>query len=295
MSWITTNLAESMGGIAAQANTAIVKVQADLTKLTKHVGDMTTQANRAVSVVASTKTTLTRLTEAGFYMIALSPKKGAWNARLAVAPNAPPNLGYCCGTAVITIAPTLDAVESSYSNIKAAAKKPMADASNIFDPFDFSDYVPEPEPPDLEDLDEEAATAKDWDEIFTADVWKDAALGDIFGGYVEGITKSINKLSKETRSAFAGIGQTARSSYAINKGLTATKNLVAQMQATGVYKIELAPGPGNYLTRLRNEPGSPPTASYLFTSGYVTIAVADSIDALGAKYETLSKIISAGV
>jgi len=249
-------------------------------------------ANRAVSTVSSSKGSLNKILETGFYMITLSPKKGSWSSRLSSAPNAPPNLSHCCGTAVITIAPDLNTVTDAFQKMKDAVKKPMADASNIVNPFDFSDFEPEDEPEDLEDLDEEEMAAQDWSDLFTTDEWSSAALKDVFGGYAEGITKATNKLSKATRSVMASVNQASRAASAINKGLSATKNIMAQMQGTGVYRVVLAPGQGNYLQRLRSESGAPPSSGQLFSSGYVCITVAESLSALESKYDTLSKIVS---
>lgn len=290
MTWQTTNLAESMGGLAAQAAASIAEVTAGLNKLTNNVNVMKNGVSSSVSTIASTKTELAKLTESGFYMITLAPKRGSWSSRLSAAPNAPPNLDYCCGTAVITVAPDLTAAENAYTATISAVKKPMADASNIVDRFDFADFIPELPPEDLADIDEDQAAAKDWSDLFTSDVWSAASLGDVFGGYVEGLSKATNKLSKETRSALGSVNQAARAASAITRGLTAAKNLVAQMTSTGVYRIALLPGKGNYLQRLRNEPGAPPTG-ISFTSGYVCIAVAEDLNGLASKYETLSKIV----
>ncbi|MFA5262171.1 MAG: hypothetical protein WC450_13190, partial [Candidatus Omnitrophota bacterium] len=112
------------------------------------------------------------------------------------------------------------------------------------------------------------------------------------GGYTEGYAKATNKLSKDARSTVAGINQTSRAASAINKGLTATQNLMTRMLETGVYTIALEPGVGNYLTRLLNEADAPDTSAALFTSGYVCIAAADTLEGLATKYETLSHIIS---
>jgi X-X-X-Leu-X-X-Gly heptad repeat protein len=294
MPWQTTNLAESMGGIASKANEAISQVQSGLNKLNNQVNQIRDNMTRAASIVSSSKGTLDKLMDSGFYMITLSPKKGSWSSRLSSAPNAPPNLNYCCGTAVITVAPDLSTVTRSYQGILDAVKKPMADASNIVNPFDFSDFEPEEEPEDLSEIDEESIAAIDWSELFTTDEWKTASLKDVFGGYAEGVAKATNKLSKSTKSLLATVNQSGRAASAINKGLSATKNMVKQMQETGVYRIVLAPGEGTYLHRLRNETGAPSSSSQLFTSGYVCVTVAPSLSALTSKYETLSKIVTGG-
>lgn len=292
MSWNSTDLASTLGGITTKANDAINQVQSGLDKLTNQVSLMTGKVNSAVNTVASSKAMLDKLTASGFYMITLSPKKGSWSSRLSSAPNAPPNLGYCCGTAVIAMAPDLSVVADAYDKTLAAIKKPMADASNLVDQFDFDDFIPEEVPSDLFDLDENEMAAKDWGDLFTTDEWTSATLKDVFGGYAEGIAKATNKLSKSTRSALAGVNQTARAASAVSKGLGTAKTLMAQMKGTGVYSITLPPGSGNYLSRLRNEKGAPPSSSQLFTSGYVCITVAESLSALESKYDTLSKIVS---
>jgi len=294
MSWQSTNLAASLGGIASKANAAISQVQGGLDKLNDHAAQMMDNVNRAVSTVASSKRDLEKLTASGFYMITLVPKKGSWASRLSSAPNAPPNLDYCCGTAVITMAPDLSTVASAYQGILNAVKKPMADPSNIVDPFDFGDFMPEEEPEDLADLDESEMAAKDWSDLFPSDEWTSAALKDVFGGYVEGVAKATNKLSKATRSVLSGVNQSGRAAAAIDRGLSAAKNLVTQMQGTGVYTVALLPGRGNYLQRLRSESGAPPSSAQLFTSGYVCITVAEDLSSLQSKYETLSSIVSGG-
>jgi len=281
-----------MGGITAKANDAIAQVQGGLNKLNNQVDLMKANMTAVVNAISSSKSALNKLMESGFYMINLSPKKGSWSSRLSSAPNAPPNLGYCCGTAVISIAADIATVVNAYQGILDAIKNPMADATNIVSPFDFSDFIPEEEPDDLEELDEDDMAAMDWSDIFTTDEWTSATLKDVFGGYAEGVAKAINKLSKSAKSLLASTNQSSRAASAINKGLNATKNLMTQMQGTGVYAIVLAPGAGNYLTRLQNELGAPPSSGQLYTSGYACITVADSLSALGAKYESLSKIVS---
>ena len=294
MPWNSTNIASSMGGITSKANDAINQVQNGLDKLTNQVSLMTGKVDTAVSAIVSSKATLNKLTASGFYMITLSPQVGSWSSRLSAASNAPPNLAYCCGTAVIAMAPDISTVSNAYQGIVDSVKKPMADASNIVNQFDFEDFIPDEMPEGLLDIDISTLTATDWSDLFETDAWKSTTLKDVFGGYAEGIAAATNKLSKEARSVVAGINQTARAASAINKGLTATKNLIAQMQDTGVYSIALAPGSGNYLTRLQNEAGAPDTSSALYTSGYVCIAVADSLSALESKYDTLSKILVGG-
>lgn len=281
-----------MGGIEAKANDAVAQVQNNLNKLNVHVNAIKGRVNQAVSTVSSSKSTLDKLLESGFYMITLSPKKGLWSSRLSSAPNAPPNLGYCCGTAVIAIAPDLSSVASAFQKMKDAVKKPMAEASNIVNPFDFSDFEPKEDPDEIEEIDEDAMIAMDWDDIFTTDEWSSTSLKDVFGGYTEGITKATNILSKATKSAMASYNQASRAASAINKGLTATKNMLTQMKSTGVYRIDLPPAKGNYLSRLQSEPGAPPTSTKFFSSGYVCVTVAGDVSALSSKYDTLSKIIS---
>lgn len=290
MSWSSTNLAASLGGLTASAQAAIDEAQGSLNKLNSHVAQITSRISGAVGAVSSAKATLEKLTESGFYMINLSPKKGSWSARLSSAPNSPPNLGYCCGTALIITAADITAVTDAYQNVIDAVKKPMTEASNIIDKFDFADFIPDETPSEFTELDE--APAKDWADMFESDTWTSATLGDVFGGYVEGITKATNKLSKEARSVFAGGNQVSRAAFALNKGLTVTQNLMTRMQATGTYNITLEPATGTYIQRLQNEAGAPSTSNDLYTSGYVCITVAADLSALASKFATLSKIVS---
>ncbi len=294
MPWQSTDLAASMGGIASKANDAISQVQGGLNKLNNQVSQMKDNVSSAVSAVSSSKGALDKLTASGFYMVTLSPMKGSWSSRLSSAANAPPNLGFCCGTAVITMAPDISTVVNAYQGILDAVKKPMADASNIVDQFDFSDFIPDEEPEDLFELDESEMAAKDWGDIFTTDEWSATTLKDVFGGYAEGLALATNKLSKATKSALASVNQTGRAASAITKGLNATKALMSRMQDTGVYRIALLPGPGNYLQRLRNEPGAPSSSPQFYTSGFVCVTVAEAMGALTSKYETLSSIVSGG-
>lgn len=292
MTWQSTNLADAIGGIAADANAAISEVQSGLTKLNAQVGRMTSNLNRAVGLVAASMDTLDKLMESGFFMITLSPRKGAWNTRLAAAPNAPANLNFSCGTAVVALAPDAATVAQSYQRIADAVKKPMADATNIVNPFDFSDFSPLDAPAELAGVNEEALAARDWAELFKPDEWKETSLGEVFGGYAEGIATATNQSCKSARSLLASVNQSRRSASAINRGLSATRNLITQMEGTGVYRIVLPPGEGAYLHRLQTEPNAPPTSAQAFTAGYACVAVAQDLAGLASKYATLSKIVS---
>lgn len=290
MPWISTNLAASLGGLTKSATAAINDVQKSLNKLNNQVSLITSKVNGALSTVSAAKATLDKLTESGFYMINLSPQPGSWSTRLSSAPNAPPNLGYCCGTALIIVAPDLSAISDAYGNVVASIKKPMTEASNIVNKLDFDGFTPDETPSGFDELDEEEA--KDWSDIFESDVWTSATLGDVFGGHMEGITKAANKLSKEAKSVFAGCNQASRSAFAISKGLNSAKNMMTKMQSTGVYNIILNPASGNYLQRLQSETGAPPSSSDLYTAGYVCITVAPNVMSLATKFQTLSKIVS---
>lgn len=293
MSWQSTTLADSMAGITAAANGAISEVQSGLNKLDNQVSKLKSNVSTAVSAISATKSTLDKLTESGFYMITLSPKTGVWSSRISVAANAPPaDLNYSCGTAVIVVAPDLSTVETAYQGILDAVKKPMADASNIVDKFDFTDFIAEATPNEFSEIDEEEMAAQDWSDLFETDVWKSTTLKDVFGGYAEGLAKATNKLSKAAKSVLATVNQASRASSAISRGLTATKTLLTKMEGTGVYTITLEPGKGSVLQRLTSEEGAPPTTSGYVSAGYVCVAVAADVSSLTTKYEALSKIVS---
>jgi len=289
MPWTTTNLSGALGGLALSANESIKEVQKKLNILNSQVEKLNRTLSSAMGAVTGAKSTLSKLAESGFYMVTLAPKRGAWTSRLSSAENAPPSAPYSCGVATISISENLAVVTDAYEKMIEATKKPMADAKNLYDAFDFSDYLPDPDPEELEEMEE--AAAKDWADLFTSDEWKIAALGDIFGGYSEGLAKATNALSKDARSIQAGKNQASKSISAINKGLNATKTLLCQMDAAGVYKIILEPAEGNYLSRLRSEMNAPPTSANLCTSGYVCIAVASDPSTLASKFETLGGIV----
>jgi len=289
MPWISTNLSAALGGISSLATEAIEEVQGKLDLLNAQVSKLNSTLSTAVSTITSAKSTLTKLSESGFYMITLTPQKGSWSSRLSSASNAPPTSGYCCGVATISVAPDLDTVTSAYGKIVDAVKKPMTDAKSIYDAFDFSDYSAAY---DLDELAELAgAGAQDWADLFTTDVWQSATLGDIFGGYMEGMTNAANALAKDAKSVMSGVNQASKSISAVSKGLDTTKTLISQMEATGVYTVVLSPESGNYLSRLKSETGAPSTSSQLCTAGYVCVAVAADLTSLATKFETLASIV----
>ena len=294
MPWINSTIASSLGGITAAAHDAVLQVQGKLAKLNSQVGAINGALNAAVGAIAISRNVLDNLMLSGFYMITLPPGQGSWANRLAIAPNAPPESGFCCGVATLAITADLAGAEGAYAKVADAVMAPMADASNIVNPFDYEGFEPDPVPGELEELDEEALAAKPWSETFTPGEWKSATLGDVFGGYTEGIARATNKASKDAKSLLAGVNQVQRSSFAIGKGLTVTQNLITQLENTGVYNIALPPGAGGYLTRLQAEAGAPPTNPVYYSSGYVCIAVATSLNALASRYATLSSIVTGG-
>ncbi len=293
MPWQSLSLAAALGGIQQQANAAINQVQTGVNKLTSQVGKMTGVMNTAITAVTDNKRLLDDLSEAGIYMIVLSPKTGSWVTRLSSAPDPPPNSGYCCGTATIAIAPDLATVANTLEKAIEAVKKPLVAATNIANPFDSEGFEPEDDPEEFAAIDETACEAKDWGEIFAPDTWLNTTLGDIFGGYKEGLTKASNKLSKDAKSVVASINQANKAVHGINRGLNAAKKAMNDALQCGVYNVVLAPASGNWLARLQQESGAPPTNANHYSSGFATIAVASGISDLARKYATMQKIMAA--
>ncbi|MEI7673809.1 MAG: hypothetical protein WCK00_17025 [Deltaproteobacteria bacterium] len=289
MSWQSTNLAASMGGLASKANLAVSQVQGKLNKINSQVAAVNNTLNAAIGGIAALKGDMEKLTESGFYMITLSPEKGSWAARLAAATNAPPAHGYCCGVATIIIAPDLSTVAASFKKMVDAVKKPMADAANIVDQFDFSDFEEEEDPEDIAPIAE--VTAKDWGDIFESGKWTASNLADVFGGLAEGTSKAANLACTKAKSLQAGINQAGKSVSAINKGLAATRKILTEMGTTGVYNIILPPGSGGAVSRLQNEAGAPPKNVNYYSAGYACVTQMPDLQGLAGKFDTLSGIV----
>jgi len=287
--WQSTNLANALGGITAAASAAADEVQVKVNGLNAQVDKLNTDLASTISAANTTKSFMGKLTESGFYMITLEPKQGSWANRLAAAENAPPTAGYCCGQATITIGEDLETVTASYERMVEAIQNPMANAMSMIDAFDFADYVPDPEPEILVDVDDTAGAG--WEELFQSDVWKSATLGDVFGGQADSAKKYAKQVSKDGRSLSNAVNQAGRTAFAISKGLNKTQNLLTQMEGVGVYNIILSVDSGSYLSRLENEEGAPPTTQSLYTAGYVCISVGATPEALASKFDTLLDLV----
>ncbi len=294
MPWLSTNLSAAMPGIADKANAAIAQVQSGVSKLQKQADTMTGTMDKALAALTVNRGDLAKITDAGFYMITLSPQKGAWDTRLRVALGEPPNRGFCCGTANIILAADLAGAASSLAKVKDMLKKPVENVEAFIDSTDFSDFLPDLETDLLEEMNLSQFAAPSWDELFKTDEWKSASLGDVFGGAMEGLAGVTNGAVSEAKSLLKGINQTKKLTAGLSKGLSVAKNLVADLAATGTYNIILPPASGGYLSRLKSEIGAPPSDSQMYSAGFVCIALAPDASSLVSKYATLNKIVTGG-
>ena len=296
MPWISTNLAAAMPGITDKANAAIKQVSDGVKKLEKQVGAMLDTKASALDALTVSKGDLAKITAAGFYMITLAPKKGAWDSRLSAAMGEPPNKGYCCGTANIILSADPAAALDSFNKAKDMMMKPVDDVKAFIDDADFTDFEPEEVDEDLlEELDIKQFKAPDWDTLFESDKWKSASLGDVFGGAMEGVAGYTNKLAGDSKSILNSLNGTKKITAGLNKGLSAATKLVNDLGKTGTYNIILEPGPrGGYLQRLKSEAGAPPSEATMYSAGFVCITIEPDISALTGKFDTLQKLATGG-
>ena len=296
MPWVSTNLAAAMPGIADKATAAIKQVQDGVNKLQKQTGVMATAMDSALGTLSVNKGELAKITAAGFYVITLAPKKGAWDVRLAEAMGEPPNKGYCCGTANIVIAADIAKVADTMNKVKDMLKKPVDDVKALIPSGDFSDFEPdfydeEDELSPMASLNLDKFKAPDWDTLFESDKWKSASLGDVFGGAMQGLAGATNGGIEDAKSLLNGLNQSKKLSAGITKGLNATKKLVDDLSKTGTYNIILEPGPkGGYLQRLKSEAGAPASDPRMYSAGFVCITIEPDIASLAGKFSTLSKL-----
>ncbi len=296
MPWQSVSLAAAMPGIADKANAAIKQVQDGVNKLQKQIGAMTNTKAGVLDALTVSKGDLAKITAAGFYMITLSPKKGSWDSRLAAALGEPPNKGYCCGTANIILSPDPAKALDGFNKAKDMLKKPVDDVEAFIDSSDFLDFIPEEVDASLlDELDIAQFKALDWDTLFVSDTWKDASLGDVFGGAMEGIAGYTNKLAGDSKAILNNLNGSKKMTAGLNKGLSAATKLVADLGKTGTYNIVLEPGPkGGYLSRLKSEAGAPPSDPTLYSAGFVCISIEPDAAALAGKFDTLQKLTSGG-
>lgn len=291
MPWISANLGDVMGGQLAKAQAAIDDAQKSLFNLNSQVNNLAGLVSTSVGTLTSNQTMLAKMAESGFYMITLSPQQGAWNTRLAAAPNAPLNQGFCTGVAMIILSANLEAAENAYAKTKAALMKPIDDAKSFIDAFDASDFVPEL--PEFEAGEFIGITAPNWDEVFTMDQWNSATLGDVFGGAMEGISKGSAQINKAVHSLLSQKNQINRMSAALTGGLSRANAFIDDLGSTGTYNILLQPGAGGYLTRLQAESGSPPSDGLMYSAGFVCITTGAGASELNSKFATISTLMGA--
>jgi len=292
MPWNSTNLTSALGKIIADAQSTLNDANRDLTRAQAQLSKVNTDLNTLVSSVTLGQSLVNKILASGFYFITLSPKLGSWNTRLAAAANAPPNSGYSCGTASITISSDPIGLYQKYVNILQSLIEPFDTDSIIdlfdwdpdnFTPFDAEDLLDELELPELPTLDDFLSN--------TEDRWNGVSLDKVFGGATKRIINMLNSSKKLTKSTSSMYNQIGKRKSAISKGIRATNTFLERLAGTGVYTITLSPDAGGYLSRLRSEANHPPFWSDSYSAGFACVAVAAGIQALESKYEALREIL----
>lgn len=293
MPWISASLADALGGVSGGAAAAVAEVNAALGKLDKQIAANSAKANAVLDAVGAGASLLSQMEAAGLYTIFLQPIKGSWSTRLSSAKNAPPNTGFCCGSASIGLYPDFEAASKSLAKLKEALEKPVAAASDFISNLDLDDFIPDLEPEELVEKDVSALKGKTIDAKFkkSSDEWVAATIGDLFPGSALSAANSLNAAVKEGKSLLKGKNSLNMIKSFTSKGLSTVTSMLNGMAATGVYTIMLEPGAGGYLTRLQHEAGAPPTSTDMYSTGMVTIATGPDVLSLAGKFTTLTKLM----
>lgn len=294
MPWVSTNLSEAVGGISKQASAAVAGVNASLAVLDKQVQSNAKKSNAVLGAVTEGTGLLGQMQAAGLYTIFLAPEKGSWSTRLSRAMGAPPNDGFCCGSASIGLYPDIMSASKALSQLKEMLEKPVAAASDFIDKLDLDDFVPDLEPEEFEEVDLTTFTGRTIDSKFSmagGDKWVSATIGDLFPGSALSTANALNAAVGEGKSLLKAKNSLKKVQSFTTKGLSTVTNMLDGMSKTGVYTILLEPGAGGYLTRLKTEKGAPASSADMYSTGMVTIATGPDILSLAAKFTTLSKML----
>lgn len=293
MPWISTNMAAAIGGVSKQAAAAVAGVNAALGKLDKQVQANAAKASAVLDVVGAGASLLQQMEAAGLYTIFLEPVKGSWSSRLSGAANAPPNSGFCCGSASIGLYPSLADAAASLAKLKDMLEKPMAAAADFIDKLDLEDFIPDLEPEELVEKDLTALKGKTIDAKFkkSSDTWVSATIGDLFPGAALSAASGLNAAVKQGKALLKEKNSLSAIKSFTNKGLSTVTSMLDGMSATGVYTIVLEPAAGGYLSRLKSEAGAPPSNATMYSTGMVCIATGPDILSLAGKFSTMNKLL----
>jgi hypothetical protein len=293
MPWISTNIAAAIGGVSGPAATAVAGVNAALGKLDQQLTANVGKATAVLDAVSAGASLLKQMEAAGLYTIFLEPVKGSWSSRLSGAANAPPNTGFCCGSASIGLYPDLASAAAALGKLKDALEKPMAAAADFIDKLDLDDFIPEEEPEDLVEKDLTALKGKTIDAKFkkSSDTWVSATIGDLFPGAALSAASGLNSAVKQGKALIREKNSLSAIKSFTTKGVSAVTSMLNGMSATGVYTIVLEPAAGGYLSRLQSEAGAPPSSTDMYSTGMVTIATGPDILSLAGKFDTLNKLL----
>ena len=294
MPWMSTNLADAVGGISKQATAAVAGVNASLAVLDKQVQSNAKKATAVLGAVTEGADLLKQMQAAGLSTSFLAPEKGSWSTRLSKAIGAPPNEGFCCGSASIGLDPDVKSAQESLKQLKAMLEKPVAAATDFIDKFDIEDFVPDLEPEELAEVDTSELKGKTIDAKFSAaggDKWVSATIGDLFPGSALSTANALNSAVGEGKSLLKAKNSLKMVQSFTDKGLSTVTNMLDGMSKTGVYTILLEPKSGGYLSRLKSEKGAPASSADMYSTGMVTIATGPDILSLTAKFTTLSKML----
>lgn len=293
MPWVSTNLSEAVGGISKQATAAVAGVNASLAVLDKQVQSNAKKATAVLGAVTEGSGLLKQMQAAGLYTIFLAPEKGSWSTRLSKAIGAPPNEGFCCGSASIGLYPDVLSAAKALGQLKDMLEKPVAAASDFINKLDLEDFVPDLEPEDFIETDLSAFTGKTINAKFnkSSDEWVSATIGDLFPGSALSTANALNAAVGEGKSLLKAKNSLKMVQSFTGKGLSTVTSMLDGMSKTGVYTILLEPKSGGYLSRLKSEKGAPPSSADMYSTGMVTIATGPDILSLADKFTTLSKML----
>ena len=270
MPWENTTLDQVLGSVVNEINTRIDSLQEEANKILVYKAKLEDKLSELQGFLTELEDLAQRLEASGFYFIKLSPSQGSWSQRLATADNHPPlsDEFYTAVMACIMLAPSLDTLQDAYNNLKEAFTKkievpaiqPVLPSAN---PYIFETQEP------------------------AEDVWESLALKDIYPGMAKSVEERLNKVKADVKKVETVLDQLTDRYNNIMQAIDDAQNFLSALTNTGIYKLLLEPGQGNWLSRMTAEDYAPPQDSSYYTAGFVIVICVPTLDECTALFNKL--------
>lgn len=290
MTWNSQTLADSLPAVYAGALSALAAAQKEMSALDGAISRLESQKNAAQAKAAAADELIANLAggDSGIYYLNLAPATGLWNERILEAEGAPNRDAnqYSAIICELSLTADLSAAESAKESIKKAVSTPLPPAPTL---IKLPSFAP-PSEPQLPAIPEPAEPPEN--------AWASASVADLFPGTRDAVASSAGALIKDASKTLDGLTKLQERQTELQESLDAAQSLVDSLTQTGIYAFTAGPEltPTNdWYNRLiagTEEDGRPPFNGNLYSSGRVTVIIADNYADLLSKFAKITSMIN---